>query len=320
MDLVIYHNNCADGFCAAYVARQRYPEATFMPLDHGLEPPYAAVEGKDVLVLDFSWPSRSTCETLARYAKSFRILDHHKTAQGTLAGLPFATFDMKRSGAGLAWDYLFGKDAHEKIGEIFVPPSPRPWFVNYAEDYDLWKFELPESRAVNAYIQSFPFEFTVWDRNIAGDFVDRAAAHGATCLRQAAKLIAEGVRQAQFGKLFFLDEKGYVHEYGVAVVSALYTNCGEIGEALAERPDVDVAMIWFERYDGQMRFAVRSKHTGNVDVSQIAKAKLGGGHKTAAGFTLSISEGRTLIDSILGRTVDKEDRVFQFVPNKNVPA
>lgn len=175
MDLVIYHNNCADGFCAAYVARQKYPNATFLPLDYNVEPPYGPVEGKNVLVLDFSWPTRELNEALAVRAKSFRILDHHKSAQETLAGLPFATFDMNRSGAGLAWDYLFGKNSPDDgqtvrdFGDGVICENcsrlPRPWFVNYAEDYDLWKFELPESRAVNAFMQSFPFDFITWDQN-----------------------------------------------------------------------------------------------------------------------------------------------------------
>lgn len=289
MDLVIYHGGCADGFCAAYIARQRWPEAIFMPRDYNLEPPYAEVEGKDVLVLDFSWKNREQCEKLAKLAKSFRILDHHKTAQEVLAGLPFATFDMKRSGAGLAWDYLYGKDS-----KYATAPSaslnlaiPRPWFVNYAEDYDLWKFQLPDSRAINAFIQSFPFEFATWDKNIARANQEDAVVLGASVLRQTAKLVAEGMKQAQYGKLFYIDADGYVHEYRVAVVSALYTNCSEIGEALANQPDVDVAMVWFERYDGNIRFALRSKKTGEVDVSMLAKTKTdGGGHKTAAGTRL----------------------------------
>ncbi len=146
MDLIIYHKSCPDGFCAAFVAHQRYPEAKLLGRDHGLEPPYEEVKDKDVLVVDFSWRTREENIVLSRLAKSFRILDHHKTAQETLSGLDFATFDMNRSGAGLAWDYLYG----ENSPQIII--RPRPWYVNYVEARDLWGKILPFPEEVNAYI------------------------------------------------------------------------------------------------------------------------------------------------------------------------
>src|SRR5579863_378480 len=106
MDLIIFHANCPDGFAAAYAAKLKYPDAVLLPRDHGLEPPYKEVTGKDVLVVDFSWRTREQNDRLASLAKSFKILDHHKTAQDVLVGAPYVVFDMGRSGAGLTWDYL----------------------------------------------------------------------------------------------------------------------------------------------------------------------------------------------------------------------
>jgi uncharacterized protein len=313
MDLIIYHNACPDGFCAAYVAQQRWPNAALLARDHGLEPPYDMVVGKDVLVVDFSWRTREQNEKMASLAKSFHILDHHKSAQETLAGLPFATFDMNRSGAGLAWDYLFGVDAHEKIGSINVPPRPRPWYVDYVEDRDLWRNNgqgtLPNSKAVNAYIMTQPFIFGAWDSMVRGVTAETAALYGAGALRQIEHYVREGVKQAQSGKLFFLDEQGYVHEYKVAVVNAMYLMISDLCGELADIGGVDVAIGWFERGDGIMQFSLRSHH--GADVSKLAQAKNGGGHAAAAGFQLSVAEGRNLLDSILGRTTLDTDRVFQ---------
>jgi nanoRNase/pAp phosphatase (c-di-AMP/oligoRNAs hydrolase) len=58
-------------------------------------------------------------------------------------------------------------------------------------------------------------------------------------------------------------------------------------------------LTWFERKDGMTQFSLRS--IDEIDVSEIAKQYLGGGHTHAAGFRLSVQEGRKLIDSILGR-------------------
>ena len=142
MDLIVYHRSCPDGFCAAFIAHKRYPEAKLLARDHGLEPPYAEVKGKDVLVVDFSWRTREQNIEMASCTRSFRILDHHKTAQETLQGLDFVTFDMNRSGAGLAWDYLFGKDSINALMDY--QGLPRPWWVNYVEDRDLWRKQLPD--------------------------------------------------------------------------------------------------------------------------------------------------------------------------------
>jgi len=121
MDLILFHKNCPDGFCAAYICKMKYPEAELMPLNHGLlsealEELFIYATGKDVIMVDYSLRTRELNDRLNASAKSFRILDHHKTAQAVLDGALYATFDMRRSGAGLAWDYLF--------------ETRRPWIVD----------------------------------------------------------------------------------------------------------------------------------------------------------------------------------------------
>ena len=118
--------------------------------------------------MDFSWRTREENIRLSKLANSFHIYDHHKTAQAVLNGLDFATFDMNRSGAGLAWDYLFGKDAPKEHpdgrGNILIYESvPRPWFINYVEDRDLWNKKLICTDEVNAYIMTLPFTFEAWE-------------------------------------------------------------------------------------------------------------------------------------------------------------
>jgi hypothetical protein len=318
MDLIITHAKCPDGWCAAFIAKKRYPEAEILALDHGTPVPFESVRGKDCLVLDFSWPVREDNIKLHDIAKSFHIYDHHRTAQERLEGLPFVTFDMHRSGAGLAWDYLFGKDA--PAGEwIDKEPredgkprrwkpnlviesgsvrtlNPRPWYVNYVEDRDLWNWALPNSKAVNAYIMTRPFTIEAWDYlDLIG--VEHAEQYGCAVLAHIDRYVREAVEEAQYG-IWYLEGK----TYSTAICNCPYMNCSEIGNVLAQ--GADVSLTWFERADGMIAFSLRS--IGSIDVSEIAKLYLGGGHKNAAGFRLGVQEGRKLIDSILGRQIKGE--------------
>lgn len=285
MDLIIFHNACPDGWTAAYIVKQRYPEAELMPRDHGLEPPYEEVEGKDVLVVDFSWRTREQNDKMASLAKSFRILDHHRTAQIVLEDAPYAVFDMNRSGAGLTWDYLFGKDS------IQIEYFSRPWWVNYVEDRDLWRHQLPESKAVNAYIGTLPMTMEAWDDLKTTNLHD-AITVGYGALAHIEHYVREAVKQAQYGTLNLKNRK-----YSVAIVNVPYLNVSEVGHVLAEKADVGIG--WFERGDGMIQFSLRS--IGDIDVSEIAKTFNGGGHRNAAGLQVSLEQGRNLVDTILGR-------------------
>ena len=300
MDLIITHRNCPDGFCAAFVAKKRYPAAKILAMNHGEPVPFDAVRGKDVIVLDFSWPNRADNIELFNSAKSFHIYDHHKSAQERLVGLPFVTFDMKRSGAGLAWDCLFGKDSDIRGG--WTPGqgfSPRPWYVNYVEDRDLWNHALPGTKAVNAYLSSLPLTPEAWS-GLDILKVEYAEQFGAGILRYIDRYVLEVAKEAQPGD-WRIEYKPFdvtsVKYYRVSVANCPYMNCSEVGNDLAQI--ADVGMTWFERADGMTQFSLRS--IGNIDVCEIAKFYGGGGHQHAAGFRTSLLEGRDIIDSILRR-------------------
>jgi oligoribonuclease NrnB/cAMP/cGMP phosphodiesterase (DHH superfamily) len=259
-----------------------------MPRDHGLEPPYEEVTGKDVLVVDFSWRTREQNDKMASLAKSFLILDHHKTAEATLAGAPYAIFDMKRSGAGLAWDYLFGANA--KVEDVPLgSEQDRPWYVNYVEDRDLWNWKLTHSKEICAYLGTLEFTKQAWETLDQPSFdAARALQLGVGALAHIDHYIREAVKQAQ---------TGIFQGYKTAVLNVPYLNCSEVGNELAKT--YQVSLTWFERGDGFIQFSLRS--IGDIDVSAIAKIFNGGGHKNAAGFQVGLVKGREIVDQILGR-------------------
>jgi uncharacterized protein len=276
MDLILYHAKCTDGWCAAYVAHKKYPGARLVEAQYGVEPPYDLVAGQDVLVVDFSWKERASNIKLRLLAKSFRILDHHVSQKETLKDLEFVTFDLARSGAGLAWDCLFGWD--------------RPWYVNYVEDYDLWRHKLPNSRAANAFLHLIPKTVEAWDEMSQMRFND-VINLGEGALMQI---------ESNARKLVEASNPGRGWGYTVGVVNAPTWQASDVGDALSKI--YDVALIWWERQDGVVTFSLRSQNSGDVNVSKIAASMGGGGHKHAAGFEVrNLLVANEVVDDILHR-------------------
>lgn len=287
MDTIVYHNNCPDGFTAAYIAKKAYPEAELVPRDHGSPIDVEVYRGKDVLAVDCNLRGKN--DDVANIARSFQIYDHHKS-ETEIIGKPYAVFDINRSGAGLTWDYLFGRNVPSFV-RLSVESGDRPWWVDYVEDRDLWRFDLPHSKEINAYIMIFPYTIEGWDE-MTSTTIEEAAAAGKSILLQVDKYVREAVKQAQYST-WSIDD----HIYSVAVANLPYLNCSEVGAVLAK--SVDVSITWFERADGITQFSLRS--AGDIDVSKIAQIFNGGGHKNAAGFQIPLNHGRAVIDNILKR-------------------
>ena len=276
----IYHGNCADGFTAAWAVRRALGDGVeFYPGVYQNEPP--DVSGRDVVLVDFSY-KRPVIEAMAAQARSVCILDHHKSAAEDLLGLPepfrwgtgdewpelCALFDMNRSGAGLTWDY-------------FHPHEGRPHLVNYVEDRDLWRFDLPLSREVNAYVFAHSYTFENWDhleretRDYMG--VQRVADMGGAIEKKHHKDIAELVgvvgREMVIGGL------------RMPVANLPYTLTSDAGHLMASKAQ-GVACCYWDTPEGRV-FSLRSTDDG-PDVSAIAKGYGGGGHPRAAGFRMPI--------------------------------
>jgi oligoribonuclease NrnB/cAMP/cGMP phosphodiesterase (DHH superfamily) len=123
--LVIYHDNCPDGFGAAYVAYQCFRDnAEYLPLSYPRED-ISSIDFKDrdVYILDYSF-NKETIKYIRSVATKFVLLDHHQSAILELEGEEGCTFDLKRSGAGLAWRYFF---------QNIKPPH----IINFVESRDL---------------------------------------------------------------------------------------------------------------------------------------------------------------------------------------
>lgn len=254
--LVIYHANCMDGFCAAWVFKTFAGiEADYVPATYGSPPPN--VTGRHVYILDFSYP-REVLLKMKESAASLLVLDHHKTAEADLKDLDFCVFDMNKSGARLTWEYLI------------KGPMLRPWLVDYTEDRDLWCWKLSNSREINAALRSYSMQFEVW-RDLWDAGREQLTVEGAAILRAENQLVDSAVRNAK---------ETVIGGYSVLCVNA--TNLiSEIAGSLAK--DRLFGASFFIDRNGQYIYSLRSRD-GGLDVSEIAKSYGGGGHRNAAGF------------------------------------
>lgn len=265
--VVIYHAACTDGFGAAWAAWKRFgDEATYIPAYHGAPPPHG-LDGKDVIIADFCY-ERDELLTIEKKANSIRILDHHISAFRNVGDLPFATFDMNRSGAGIAWDELMG--------------GKRPPLIDYIENGDLWFVKnLPFGKEVATYIEgeSFTIErFNQLDKDLTTNF-DKVVETGRIQLEFKLKRVAEAIRKSYYVDLSALLNLPDITMQVPCTNSSLFQN--EIGNELAKHAPLGI--VWYMAEDGKCRHSLRS--ASKYDCSQVAEHFGGGGHKNSAGFT-----------------------------------
>ncbi len=259
VDLVIYHGNCTDGFGAAYAAWKLLGDrADYHAAKYGEPPP--VVTGKNVVVLDFSYDNTTT-KQLMKDAKSFLIIDHHKSAMVELHDVSCTRFDMNHSGAMLAWKF-------------FHPGKEAPRMIKFIEDRDLWKWEIPYSKEFAAAFDMVPFDFEEFDKYLDDSAVDNAQERGAYILAYSKTVISKIAKHATHRKM---------NDKDVLVVNSPHW-MSEIGAALS--PRCDFAVIWYYDHETrQVKVSLRAHHEDS-DVSEVAKKYGGGGHRKAAGFAL----------------------------------
>ena len=223
--VVIYHANCWDGFGSAWAAWKRLgDDVSYIPANYGQKAPMMLLKNKDVFIVDFSYP-RDVLEEILEVANALLVLDHHKTAQGALEDFPHAIFDMDKSGARLTWEH-------------FHPNITMPNFLRYIEDRDLWRFKLPDSEAVNAAIQSYPFNLEAYDE-VSQKSIDNLKTEGESILRYKQQATDNHASRAKFLEW---------HGLKTAVVNASFL-FSEIGHELTHSYGADIGLSWFVRDD-----------------------------------------------------------------------
>ncbi len=263
---VLYHAGCPDGFGGAWAAWRKFKDkADYIPVHYQTPPPREAY-GKKIYFVDFCYKP-DVMKGLKEKAKSITIIDHHKTSRPALVFSDAHLFDLKHSGAVLAWKY-------------FHPGKPVPKLLKYVEDTDIWKFKLPKSKEIFETIYSHRFSFGTWNK---------LAVLCESALGRK-KLVSEG--EALFRKLERMTENAVsgAEEVKFEGYKCLMANSSRdvshLGHALVvKKPPIGI--VWSRR-GGKIIVSLRSN--GKVDVSRLAEKYGGGGHKAAAGFAWEVKD------------------------------
>ena len=291
--IVIYHGpECADGFTAAWLAWRAFGDtAEYIPAQYGDAPP--DVTGKRVHILDFCYP-REQLIAMHEKAQTLVLFDHHKDKIKECEGLEYCYFDVTHSGAWLAWNEFEGLKIEDEDVDYILPPK----LVQYVEDRDLWKWELHNSREINAYIGTLPKTFHGWDdlhEQVEGLGIHAIVQAGKTVIRQRDQYIRQ-VSQTAIIRI--------VNGYDVPVVNASYPFVSELLHDLAVEHDAVFAVGWFQLANGNYKYSLRRNDNWSghikgfdlIDLGDLAKIHAetesalhgrvvsGGGHPAAAGF------------------------------------
>ena len=207
--------------------------------------------------------------------------------------------DNNKSGAMLAWEY-------------FHPDTEVPMFIKHIDDYDRWQFKISGTKSFNKVLWSHaPWSFKQWnDCFLPETLYHRLLNEGTAILRAHAQnvqavvkgatrncrivpAVIDSVASYKAPWVWWHDE-----EHGdTCGVNGLAANCpphltSDVGHELANQSGT-FGLLWCMDKDNRCKCSLRSN--GDYDVSAIAKAFCGGGHKNAAGFTVDI---QTLLEWI----------------------
>lgn len=317
--LVLYHANCADGYGAAFAAWTKFGGAAeyvaiaYSDVKSTLDMDLLGNIERDVYILDFSFP-RQVMALILKHAHKVVWLDHHKTAfemwcnempadgyySHRVADPRVTTpqhiiLDNNKSGALLAWEY-------------FHPDTEVPRLIRHIDDYDRWQFKIEGTRELNAALRSLePWSFKQWEQSfLPADMGKSSLTFDQTAQYHA--LMRDGIAilrahnrnvvavlnaSATLCRIIATDPKedGEHCEANVLVDAAgIAANCpahltSDVGHELATHSN-SYGLCWYLDNDNTARCSLRSN--GDYDVSAIAKVFGGGGHKTAAGFSVDI--------------------------------
>lgn len=288
MNYIFYHSNCMDGLCAAWVIwyalqnKRAIDEAdiTLQAVHYQAPLPEFDYQRQDIVyIVDFSYP-REVLIALAEKCEVV-VLDHHASAEKQLSDLPFAYFDMNRSGAGMAWEYFYGTE------------SEKPYVVEMVQDRDLWKFEVPGTKAFSTALQDNPrrHDMMFWTAMVMQDqsIVRELIADGTVLLNNIDGILKNFIEKKKYKIITWC---GY--QVALFNTTVLFS---EMGEYAYQQLQIDFSMSYFINADGRVIFSLRAPKNG-VNVGELATTFGGGGHPGAAGFSYESMKGMKFLSDL----------------------
>lgn len=287
-DAIVYHGPCADGTGGLWSACHYKSIPNRFACKAG-QNPTGDYTGMNVIFVDIC-PKIDYLLNLVKSAKYVVILDHHKSSQQMILNNKekissienlYVEFDMNRSGCQIAWDYFFDD-------------LPRPFFIDYIGDRDLWSWKLPESKQINNALFEFGY-IDSYNLNKLTDLLENSDLK----LKELINLgnIVENINKKQLdicmnnaieAKMTWNDKIYKIWLSGN--INPLLRS--ELGNLLCSKPFKDGKMpdftaCWqFDPKCDEWWISLRGIPSRSPDLSILASSFGGGGHPMASGITI----------------------------------
>jgi nanoRNase/pAp phosphatase (c-di-AMP/oligoRNAs hydrolase) len=290
---IIFHGGCLDGFSGFFVAKlsgrlskdviihEDVPSTNKIPPD---------IDGKDVIIIDVAY-KKDVLEEIFKYAKTVVFIDHHVSIKEDVEELHkkyntsnniTIVYDVLKSGATLAWSYLFGRQT-------------APLFLKYIEDQDTGTWKYPKTKpfifALRVYyrLNTGKKSLNKWQQLLDKENVAELVKKGKYMKKYNDHIVSKNIPKhtlERFPSKKVYDMKPDIFDRPGQYKVAVYCghNCPSVTElgvgALERMPDIDFCIMWVYNLDS--RRYVLSVRSREVDVAEICKIFGGGGHKLAA--------------------------------------
>jgi oligoribonuclease NrnB/cAMP/cGMP phosphodiesterase (DHH superfamily) len=305
--LVISHAKCMDGRFAAQAAYDINQGAVEIVYEdyHKLGERFASldIDDRKVYLVDISIaPEYLTNEVVDR-TKGIVILDHHKTHRDNwgftqsamqrriethypheqyltrLRGKIAVFYSSEMSGAEMSWRYFYGSDD----GLSFALHVPK--LVSYVSDRDLWRFNYPETKAVHEWLRFFD---AIGSAPSALTHVIKSFEHDDEERNEFFKIGYMLLSAADNQHRRLAANHRMVNFAGYTVPMA------SVPKEFAPAESHPFGLTYCDDFKKGIReYSLRSKEGTGVDVEVIAKLYGGGGHATAAGFSMTTKAAET---------------------------
>lgn len=292
-DAIIYHGPCSDGTCGLWCACHYSPIKSRYACKAGVNP-QGDYTGQNVIFVDIC-PKIDYLLELVSKAKLVVILDHHKSSEKMILDNAnklnqiqnlHIEFDMERAGCQMAWDYFFDN-------------QPRPFFIDYAGDRDLWAWKLPNSKHINTGLWELGYIDSYDLTKLTGLMEDSESK--LKYLEEAGKLIeTKNKREVDIGIANSIEakmnvgDKTYKIWLGGNVNPVLRSELGNelCAKSFKDGTIPDFSVCWqFDPKSDEWWISMRGKAPNSPDLSVISNSFGGGGHPLASGFTIKSPKG-----------------------------
>lgn len=273
--ICIYHKNCPDGFGSAWAIWTKFKDKfEYYPAGYDGEPP-PDVTGRDVFLTDFSY-SKKIVEEMMKSALSITLIDHHIKAIEDLKDVNIEKYtDLNKSGCVLTWNFFHEEFKYDKNNELIKTSKDVPLFLQYIQDRDLWKFELPNSKEISLCILSYEYDFEVWEK-LSKLSKTKLVNDGQILYKKHIKDINELIKLTK--------KRISIGKYNGPIANMPYCYASDACDIMGMNESF--ACTYYIKSNGIFVFSIRSEIYTGVNVNELARKFGGGGHTHSAGFEL----------------------------------